>query len=64
MTLWVQTLAKVMLASLGLALVIKYIGPMLPIPASAGVALVAVLLPSVVMAIALALLSLQTTPPS
>lgn len=43
-------LLKVLLLSLGLSVLIKFIGPLLSIPASSAIALVAVCLPSVILA--------------
>lgn len=45
----VQLLAKVLGLSLGLSLLIKYVGPFIPIPATSGVALALVLLPCIMM---------------
>ena len=49
MTEAIGLLAKVLLLSLGISLVIKYIGPFVPIPATSGVALTLVLLPCIIM---------------
>ncbi len=46
-------LSKLVGASVAIALVIKYVGPKLPIPATATTAWVGVLLPTVVMAVLL-----------
>ncbi|MGC9502612.1 hypothetical protein [Baaleninema sp.] len=43
--------AKVVLASLVISLLIKYVGPLLPIPANDAIALVAISTPATVMAI-------------
>ncbi|MBF2002957.1 MAG: hypothetical protein IGS50_07585 [Synechococcales cyanobacterium C42_A2020_086] len=59
-----NVILKVMLASLALAVAIKYGGPMLPIPASAPVALTLVLLPTLLMGIALVWRAWQANEPS
>jgi hypothetical protein len=48
-------LGKILVLSAILSVAIKVIGPLLPIPAVSGVALLLVLSPTVIMAIALAL---------
>jgi len=44
-------LLKVLLLSLGLSVLIKFVGPLLAIPPSSTIALVAVCLPSVILAL-------------
>ena len=44
---------KVLMASLLIAIAIKYLGPQLSVPATSSIALTAVLLPTIILAIAL-----------
>ncbi|WP_227350878.1 hypothetical protein [Planktothrix agardhii] len=44
-------LLKVLLLSLGLSVLIKFVGPLLAIPTSSTIALIAVCLPSVILAL-------------
>ncbi|BBD56377.1 hypothetical protein NO976_02445 [Planktothrix agardhii] len=44
-------LLKVLLLSLGLSVLIKFVGPLLTIPTSSTIALIAVCLPSVILAL-------------
>lgn len=53
-------LAKVLLLSLGISLLIKYVGPLTTIPATSGVAITLVLLPCIIMMGLLGWRALQT----
>lgn len=60
MTESIGLLAKVLLLSLGISLVIKYVGPLVSIPATPGVALTLVLVPCIIMMGLLGWRALQT----
>lgn len=60
MTESIGLLAKILLLSLGISLVIKYVGPLVPIPATSSVALILILGPCIIMVGFLGWRALQT----